>query len=191
MKNQLCLQQQWGQLYKKVLQQLAGYEITKIDEKKGIEWAFGIITTTWFGIQQEADGYLFEDLQQEIGFYKVLKPQFIGLMEYFTLLYKSVLFQPDNAPLKKEYWENELAICKNFLSKHRSFCRYYEQGNTSMDHIYFIQENNQQPIVFGINESFWHVITSHSYLLARILAIKKYRRYIGEKINFLTNAQPN
>ena len=190
MTNQLCLQQQWSRLYKKMLCQLAANEIVAADEKKWIEWGFSVITKTWSGIQQEANNYVFDDQQEEIAFYKVVKPRFIGLLDYFTHLYKSVLFQPEDQPGKKEYWEHELEICKNFLFKHRSFCSYYEQGNTSMDHTYFVQQNNQQPLVFGANESKGQT-TSYSYLLARVLSIKKYCRYIQEKIDFLTNAEPN
>ncbi|MFL5746532.1 MAG: RteC domain-containing protein [Niastella sp.] len=188
MTNQLCLQQQCGRLYKRMLQQLAGYETTIIDEKKWIEWGFGLTAKTWFGIQQEADNYVFDDQQEEITFFKVLKPRFIALIDYFTLLYKSALFQPLDPDGNLEYWQHERATCKKFLSKHQSFCRYYEQGKTSMDHIYFVQENNHQSIIFGVNENRGNLSTSNSYLLARVLSIKKYYRYILEKINFLTNA---
>jgi hypothetical protein len=189
MTNQLCLQQQCGRLYKKMLLQLAGYETTTIiDEKKWIEWGFDITIRTWFGIQQEADNYVFDDQHEEITFFKVLQPRFIALIEYFTLLYKSALFQPQDPDGNLEYWQHERAICKNFLSKHQSFLRYYEQGKTTMDHIYFVQENNQQSLIFGINENKRHPTTSYSYLLARVLSIKKYYRYVLEKINLLTDA---
>ena len=188
MTNELCLQQQCGRLYKKLLRQLTGYETTITDEKKWIEWGFGITAKTWFGIQHEVDDYVFDDQQEEIAFYKVVKPRFIALIDYFTLLYKSVLFQPDDLPEKKEYWDHELDICKNYLLKHRLFCCYYEQGNTSMDHIYFVQENNEQPLLFGVNENRRRTITTYSYLLARILSIKKYQTYIQEKIWLLTNS---
>lgn len=116
-------------------------------------------------------------------------------MDYFTLLYKSALFQPEDLPAKKEYWHHELDLCKNFLLKHRSFCRYYDQGKTSMDPIYFAQQNNQQSLVFGANENNRYgggsVIVSYSYLLARVLSIKKYQTYIQEKICFLTKSRPN
>ena len=102
MTNQLCLQQQCGRLYKKLLRQLTGYETTITDEEKWIEWGFGITTKTWFGIQHEIDDYVFDDQQEEIAFYKVVKPRFIALIDYFTLLYISVLFQPDDLPGKKE-----------------------------------------------------------------------------------------
>jgi hypothetical protein len=189
MTNQLCLQQQCGRMYNKMVQQLTGYEAMATDEKKWIEWGFGIATKTWFRIQEDVDSYLFADQEEEIGFYKTLKPKFIGLMDYFTQLYKSVLFQPEDSPGKKKYWKSELVICKNFLSKHSTFCQYYEQGNTGMDHIYFVQHNNQQPLIFGNNENKGHVITSYSHLLARIISVKKYQRYIQEKIS-LTIAQP-
>jgi hypothetical protein len=188
MTNQLCLPQHCGRMYNKMVQQLSGYETMAPDEKKWIEWGFGIATKSWFRIQQEVDGYLFADQEEEIGFYKTLKPKFIGLMDFFTLLYRSVLFQPEGAPGKKEYWKREQTTCKNFLSKHSAFCQYYEQGKTSMDHIYFVQHNNQQPIIFGINESKGHEITSYSHLLARVISVKKYQGYIQEKIG-LTNAQ--
>lgn len=195
MKNQLCLQLQWSRLYKKLLQQLASSKTAATDEKKWIEWGFGLTTKTWFGIQQEIAGYLFYDQHEEITFYKVFKPRFEGLMDYFTLLYKSALFQPDDLPLKKEYWYHELDICKNFLLMHQAFCRYYEEGKTSMDPIYFAQENNQQSLVLGANENNRYcagpVITSYSYLLARVLSVKKYQNYIQEKICFLTKSRPN
>jgi hypothetical protein len=189
MTNQLCLQQQCGRLYKKMIQQLAGYETMATDEKKWIEWGFGIATKTWFRIQEDVESYLFADLEEEIRFYKTLKPKFISLMDYFTLLYKSVLFQPEDSPGKKEYWKNELDICKNFLSGHSGFCRYYEQGNTGMDHIYFVQHNNQQPLILGTNENKGHVITSYSHLLAQIISVKKYKRYIQQKMGVLENSQ--
>jgi hypothetical protein len=195
MTNQLCLQQQCDRLYRKLLQQLSFSKATLTDEKKWIEWAFSLTTKMWFGIQQEAAGYLFYDQQEEITFYKVFKPRFEGLMDYFTHLYKSVLFQPEELSAKKEYWGHELDLCKNFLLKHRSFCRYYEQGKTSMDPVYFAQENNKQSLVLGANDnnrfSAGAVITSYSYLLARVISIKKYQTYILEKICFLTRSRPN
>ena len=184
MTNQLCLQQQCGRLYKKIIQQLAYYESTATDEKRWIEWGFGLTTKAWLSIQEKVEGYQFTDQQEEISFYKTLKPKFVALMDFFTLLYRSVLFQPEDRPGKKEYWKRELTTCKYFLSKHKSFCQYYEQGNTGMDPVYFVQQNNQQALIFGVNENKGHVITSYSHLLARVISIKKYQCYIKEKIGF-------
>ncbi|OQP64059.1 hypothetical protein A3860_21860 [Niastella vici] len=183
MTNQLCLQEQCGRLYKKIVRQIACYETTTTDEKKWIEWGFSITTKAWLYIQETVQGYQFTDQEEEIGFYKTLKPKFIALMDFFTLLYRSVLFQPEDTTGKKEYWKSELTTCKNFLLKHKTFCRYYEQGNCSMDPVYFVQENNQHPLIFGINENKRAENTSYSYLLARVLSIRKYQRYVSKKLN--------
>lgn len=182
MTNQLSLKQQCDRLYKKVLLQLAYYETTATDEKKWVEWSFSFTTKAWLSIQERVEGVVFCDPQEEINFYKILKPKFVGLIDFLTLLYRSILFQPEDIKEKREYWKRELATCKIFLSKHKSFCRYHEQGETGMDPVYFVQQNNKQPLIFGINENIWHVITSYSYLLARVISIKKYQRYVTQKI---------
>ena len=182
MKNQLFLQQQCNRLYKNTVQQIAGYETTTTDEKKWIEWGFCVTIKAWFSIQDKINGYQFADQQEEICFYKNLKPRFVGLIDYFTLLYKSVLFLPDDTAEKKDYWKRELYTCRKFLAKHQPFCQYYEQGNTGMDHVYFVQQNNQQPLLLGINENHWQAISSYSHLLGRVISIKKYQSYVRGKI---------
>jgi hypothetical protein len=186
MTNQQCFQQQCCRLYKKIIRQIACYESKATDEKKWIEWGFSITTKAWLHIQETVEGYSFTDQQEEIGFYKTLKPRFIALMDFFTLLYRSVLFQPEDAAGKKEYWKSELTTCKMFLLKHKTFCRYYEQGNTGMDHVYFVQQNNQQSLLFGISENKGPVIPSYSYLLARIISMQKYQHYVLKKLNVKT-----
>lgn len=183
MTKQLCLQQQCDRLYKRIVRQIAYYESSATDEKKRIEWGFSITTKAWLHIQTTVEGYEFTDQLEEISFYKTLKPKFIGLIDFFTLLYRSVLFQPEDTPGKKEYWKSELTTCKNFLSKHKTFCQYYKQGNTTMDLVYFVQQNNQYPFIFGINENKWHTIASYSHLLARVISIQKYQRYVTKKLN--------
>lgn len=188
MTNQICFHKECGRLYKKILQQLAGYETTSTDEKTLIEWGFRIFTRAWFSILKELDSYQFAGQQEEIIFYKTLKPKFTGHIDYFTLLYKSFLFQQGHEPGEIEYWKNELADCTGFLLKHSAFCRYYKEGDTGMDHIYFVQKNNQEPLIFGINENKCSVVTSYSNLLSRVISITKYRHYLQKKIHVLTNA---
>ena len=183
MTNQLSLQQQSTRLYKRIVGQLACYESTATDEKKWIEWGFSITTKAWLTIQETVNSYRFADQQEEISFYKTLKPKFIGLMNFFTLLYKMVLFQPEDTPGRKEYWKSELTNCRNFLLKHKSFWRYYEEGNTTMDSIYFVQQNNEQPLIFGINKINRRNGISYSDLLARVISIQKYQRYVSEKLS--------
>lgn len=165
-------------VYKELQQQLEGGTSHPSNEMKWIEWAFGITMQTWIRIEEVVNSYQFTDEQEKIGFYKTMKPHFIGQIEYFTLLYKSVLFEPDNCMKRNEYWVRELRNCQQFIS---GWNRYYEPSDVSTG-IYLKQPNSGQPLIFGININYRNIkATSYSNLAGRIIALKKYMQYIKEK----------
>ena len=124
----------------------------------------------------------FWDQEEEIYFYKKLKPQFIGLIEYFTLLYKSVVFQPDDSMKTAQYWKHELENCRELVSIYNTNCRFYEQQLSGTD-IYNLEQNNQQSLVFGLNVSRINFTdASYSYLRGRLIAMKRYEKYIQVKL---------
>src|SRR5207245_166146 len=94
-----------------------------------------------------------------------------------------ILFQPDDYIRKSAYWKNELKNCSELIATYKTGCRYYEQQQTDTD-MYFLQENSQQPLVFGKNVNLFNVkTTSYNFLLGRLIAMKKYKQFIQEKID--------
>lgn len=180
MKNSFLLQQ-CQLIYKTTQQEIQSHESQSPDEMKWIEWGFGATMRAWLNIEQIADGYQFMNQQEEVCFYKSQKPRFIGLIDYFTFLYKSVLFQPEDYIKREAYWRSELNTCNEVISRVKIACQNYEQqSDTDM---YFLQYNNQQPLLFGSNVSILNFnSTSYSCLLGRLIALKKYKKYIQEKI---------
>ncbi|THU41229.1 hypothetical protein FAM09_03700 [Niastella caeni] len=176
-----------SQVYKLIEQQIEKGTL-ETDEGKWIERAFGLVMKTWLNIEEMASNNHFLDREEEIYFYKNLKPEFIGLIEYFTLLYKSVVFQPDDSIA---YWKHELKNCRELLFIYHSGCQYYEQELSNTD-IYFLEQNNQQPLLFGLNVSrnnFTDI--SYSYLRGRLIAMKRYEKYIQSKLNETTGSLEN
>lgn len=152
------------------------------DERKWIEQTFGLAMKTWLEIEEMTSNYGFLNREEEIYFYKNLKPGFTGLIEYFTLLYKSVVFQPDDPMKRAAYWKHELKNCMELVSIYRSACQYYEQQQCNTD-IFFLKQNNQQPLLFGLNVSWTNFTdTSYSYLRGRLIAMEKYEKYIQLKL---------
>lgn len=181
MKNSSLLQQ-CRLTYKKIQQEIQSHESQSFDEMKLIEWGFGATMQAWLSIEKITDGYQFMNQQEEICFYKSQKPRFTGLIDYFTLLYKSVLFQPEDYTERESYWRSELNTCLEFISKFKIACLDYKQQQSDTD-IYFLQHNNQQPLLFGSNVSIFNFNSaSYSCLLGRLIALKKYKKYIQEKI---------
>jgi hypothetical protein len=170
-----------NQLYKSI-EQLIEKGTLETDEGKWIEQAFGLAMKSWLDIEEMARNCQFLNREEEIYFYKNLKPEFVGLIEYFTLLYKSVVFQPDDSVKKGEYWKHELKNCRELVFIYNSGCQYYEQHLSDTD-IYFLEQNNKQPLLFGINVTRINFTdTSYSYLRARLIAMKKYEKYLQFKL---------
>jgi hypothetical protein len=176
------LLQQCQLIYKRIQQEIQNYESQSPNEVKWMEWGFRASMQAWLDIEKLIDGYQFMNQQEEVYFYKCHKPRFAGLIDYFTFLYKSVLFQPEDYMERKEYWRSELSTCSEFISKFKTACLNYEQQQSDTD-IYFLQPNNQQPLLFGSNVSVFNIDnTSYSCLLGRLIALKKHKKYIKEKI---------
>ncbi|THU31523.1 hypothetical protein FAM09_28270 [Niastella caeni] len=181
MKNSSLLQQ-CLLTYKKIQQEIQIHESQLPDEIKWIEWGFGASMQAWLNIEKITAGYRFINQQEEVCFYKSQKTRFTGLIDYFAFLYKSVLFQPEDYMKRGEYWRIELNTCNEVISRVKLACLQYKQQQPDTD-IYFLQHNNQQPLLFGSNVSIFNFNnTSYSCLLGRLIALKKYKKYIQEKI---------
>ena len=181
MKNSSLLQQ-CRLTYKRIQQEIQSHESQSPDEMKWIELGFGASMQAWLNIEKITNGYQFINQQEEVCFYKNQKPRFTGLIDYYTLLYKSVLFQPEDYTKRVEYWNNELNTSIAFISKVKKACLNYKQQQADTD-TYFLKHNNQQPLLFGSNASVFDFnSTSFSCLLGRLVALKKYKKYIQEKI---------
>lgn len=178
--SQSSLLKQCTLVYKQMQQQIEGGSHAS-NETEWIEWAFGTSVQTWFSIEKLLDSYPFTDEREEIGFYKNLMPKFIGLIDYFILLYKSVVFQPDGGTMRSEYWHRELRNCREFISLCKTGCWYYKQQVINKDFC-LREQNSRRALVFGVNINHCNITTiSYSHLQGRAIALKKYMRYIKEK----------
>ena len=66
-----------SQVYKLIVQEIEKNP-SEADEGKWIERSFGLVVKTWLNIEEMISNYRFVDREEEIYFYKNLKPEFIG-----------------------------------------------------------------------------------------------------------------
>ena len=166
-------------VYKEMPQQIDNAASETVDEIKWIEQAFAITMQTWLSIEKMVNTYGFRDPREEISFYKSVMPQFTGLVDYFILLYKSVLFQPDDFTGRNEYWKDELKTCREFISRYKIVCRNYSQQDILPG---LRQQSSQQLFTFGVNIKLNDVASvSYLHLQSRMIALKKYMHYLKER----------
>src|SRR5690242_7131972 len=75
--------------------------------ESAVECAFSSLKNGWIQLKQIVAANDFATDEEEIHFFKVLKPKLIGELEYYGLVYHSILFCPPDAEQKLFFWQRE------------------------------------------------------------------------------------
>jgi hypothetical protein len=155
------------------------------DEEKEVECCFQICTKYWNQLREELSVQQFKTEKQEIDFFKNIKPLFTSEIEYFNLVYHSLLFKPsfDHDEIVK-FWTRELQRFEKFTETNQEFYKYSLNKETHLDKYFYLRHD------YGIfdfeqgekTELERKTSTSHDHLLTQYLALEKYSRYVNNQI---------
>jgi hypothetical protein len=157
------------------------------------EYCYTTANKYWELLKHEVSEYEFEKIEEEIEFFKKGKPLFTSEIVYYEFLYHIEFFKPE----KQEELYNLLLWEKDRLSKfiwkNTAFYEYYKSGETNMDEIYFVRANSDLSNfpcapVYDLDAK---GTTSHDYLIARIIALERYDRYVQSSLVELTRQIKN
>ncbi|WP_037315912.1 RteC domain-containing protein [Salegentibacter sp. Hel_I_6] len=130
----------------------------------------------------------FSDEQEEINFFKEIKPQILGKLVYYNKLSRIETTRPvSNGKLYNTYYSIHMRKLKKEFKVHilnSFFYRYYRSGRTDKDAIYFRLGHinfydGLNSFVFEIDT---HFSTYYDYKIARIIANELLYVYLLSKI---------
>lgn len=130
----------------------------------------------------------FDCWENEITFFKELKPLFISRYIYFSKMTTLLSSLPaSGAKYKKKLLENEFEKLQYFFLEHRDFVSYYRRKATYLDLKYFLRYKYDldvplAPDFHSYDERF---STSHDHLAATILASDDYELFLKKQLNLL------
>lgn len=131
----------------------------------------------------------FKDEQQEINFFKNIKPQILGKLIYYNKVFRVETTCPvSTGRIHQSYFENQLKILKSEYKEsisNEDFYRYYRAGRTDRDHNYFRlgkinYHDGLKSSVFEIDFSF---STYFDNKVAHIIANELLYTFLLTKIN--------
>src|SRR5882724_4923749 len=114
MANHGCLNAICSKLLQTFQQQLKQCWKTKKSDKENIEECFFLCNEYWNKIRRLVSYHFFEKAEDEIYFFRHIKPAFCCEIEYYALLYQSDMFLPDVEPQILPYWHREKGRLKQF-----------------------------------------------------------------------------
>lgn len=87
--------------------------------------------------------YEFTDLEEEVKFFKEIKPLFVSQYLYYDKIINLKLNEPGcDVQQKEKYYSKQMERLQRFQKKHLVFYRYCLSGETGMDEKYFTRDSS-------------------------------------------------
>lgn len=128
----------------------------------------------------------FKSNDEEINFFKKIKPLFTSKLIYYNNIYKIETKKPYGGEKTiKKYLNSELLRIKKYFDNNLEFYRYYRTNSTYLDHKYFLREKHDIKLNLDTYyfESDYTFATSHDYKVAKIISNDLLQVYLESQIN--------
>jgi len=132
--------------------------------------------------------YEFKSEEEEIEFFKEIKPRLFCKLIYYRKIYNIEMMRPvASVEAQKAHLEDELDALNKYTIKRLDFIRYYRSGATHLDRLYFLrgQTDTEQYL-----ETFYYELdpdfsTNCDFKVARILANDMLSAYLMSELEKL------
>jgi hypothetical protein len=129
--------------------------------------------------------YKFQDKNEEIEFFRNIKPTFAAKLIYYNEIYTIETNKPyGSKKTLRKYYNTELLKLKTFFDENQEFYRYHRTNNRCLDKKYFIR--GKYDIKLTLDSFYFQTdqrfSTSHDYKLAKILANDLIKSYLESEI---------
>lgn len=138
--------------------------------------------------------YTFKNKEEEIQFFKGIKPDIFSKLIYFANILNIECKRPMGSPeIQKNYLSHELEKLTFFFNNHLEFYQYYRMNSTHLDDKYFLRGKEdiclyQDSFMFYVDPDF---STSHDDMVAQIMANDSLVVYLNRELEVLAIKESN
>ncbi len=183
---------EWSPLFTALNQELQQANETKDNQIGYLKTCLSITRAKVEELKLQLRGYTFTSTEDEIHFFKYVKPVFYGRLIYYLKLFGIETACPaGSSVLTKTFFTSTLDDLNEYFSQNSEFYQYYRSGNTYLDGTYFTRGQvtyypNLDDTYFTYDASF---STSHDLQVARILAYEKLLVYVSDNLSVCGEAK--
>ena len=132
----------------------------------------------------------FKSDEDEIRFFKEIKPQFTSKIIYYNTIFNIEMKKPNGGTrVLKKYYNNELIKLKAFFDNELDFYKYYRSGNIYLDFKYFLR--GKYDIKLSLDSYYFEAdktfSTSHDFKVAKLLANDLIQLYLENRLIMIEN----
>ncbi len=156
--------------------------------KKSLE-ASHVLAEAFNQLKTFISSYKFKNEEEEISFFKEIKPKFCYRLIYYRKLYNIEMNRPAGVDKQKEYLSEELNDINSYNIKRLDFIRYYRSGATHLDSLYFLRgktdtEQYLETFYYELDPKF---TTNYDFKVAKILSNDMLLAYLMQEIERLNS----
>jgi hypothetical protein len=155
-------------LYEELISELQKYREQKLIFLLETEYCFHTAEKYLGMIREMMKGHEFVSIEEEVHFFKIIKPKFIAESDYASLLNFAGNFCPSALHPNDQltFWKRQVNRLEKFKDKYREFYTYHSMGHTHLDTVYFTRSDEGDK-----TESNYEV------LIGQLLARQRYAEY--------------
>jgi hypothetical protein len=174
-------------LYRKLQRDIAACKTGDLPCARRVEYCFGLAVTQWMELSKKLRHHHFASEENEIRFFKILKPKITAEIEYYSFVYHALLFQPDEGDALILFWRREYERLERFKTANPDFIRCYEADHNERQpwfflRKYYIKGNAADAHIYDADAA---LSTNGDGLTATLLALLKYNEYVKVKLETL------
>lgn len=156
--------------------------------KKSVE-ASHVLAEAFNQLKSFIASYEFKNEEEEITFFKEIKPKFCYRLIYYRKLYNIEMNRPAGSEKQREYLNGELDEINKYNNKRLDFIRYYRSGASHLDALYFLRrkvdtEQYLETFYYELDPNF---STNYDFKVAKILSNDMLLAYLMQEIERLNN----
>jgi len=148
------------------------------------EGSFYVVEAILQKLKDYVQSHDFRDQEEEIAFFKVIKPGFLKELIFFIEVYHIEADKPaGDTETLKTYYRKELKHVESFFKRNKTLYNYYRSGKTNDDQKFFLKSANSTILSpeysLDIDPRF---STVHSFKLSKIIAFEQLSSYLQGSI---------
>lgn len=134
--------------------------------------------------------HVFESIQEEIKFFKEIKPNIVAKLIFYKEIISLVATLPLDKNKRVKHYEKKLDAINQLHRRNREFIKYIKSQSTHFDELYFSRKQYKDLFLndcMVINQDV-KLCTSHDYLLAEVIAYELLALHIENRIDNLNQS---
>lgn len=181
-------------LNKSLNSQLQSIDLEETDLIKKAQKSIRCIKNALIQLKAFILEYTFRDEDEEILFFKEIKPDLFSKLIYFVKLFNIESRRPTGShEIQEIFLRRELEKLTFFFNNHLEFYQYYRMNSNYLDDKYFIRGKEdlhlyQDSLMFYVDPDF---STSHDYMVAKIIANDRLEVFLNTEIEALSIKSTN